>query len=223
MAIQTPMIRSNKVKHVDPLPGKGKTEGRMPRGRAVPVFFLFTFLFFFNLPGVLAQQMKQPVYPVVQEGEWQVKVLHPDGYILDVRAFDRMGNFYEIKAVKDSCQSYIMDIGAYLDDKILPVKVLLGAEEQKRVSAIDDQGQTYLLRAITPEGRLLPIIGISSSVYTIDVKAVTPEGRLLNLRAVSPEGKLREVKGIKMYEKSLETTLHGVEVQAHMVVLPQLQ
>lgn len=221
MAIQLPMDRLKARKHTQIALGRRKSNSRNPMEKAIYAAFMVVFMCF---SATSAQQVtRQEKSDAREGGVWHVKALHPDGYILDVRAYDRMGNVYEVKAVNDSCQSYIMDINAYSDKEILPVKVLMGTDGHNPVSAIDDEGKNFQLRAVTPEGKFFPIRGSKSSVYTVDIKAVTPEGRLLNIRAVSPDGKLREVKGIKMYEKSLEMTLQGVEIHAHLVALPQLQ
>ncbi len=52
---------------------------------------------------------------------------------------------------------------------------------------------------------------------------VAPEGAYYGVKAISSNGKLNDVKGVKMYDKRLETTMYGVEVHAHVVALPQIQ
>jgi len=159
----------------------------------------------------------------IQNLIWHVKALHPDGYTLDVKAFDEKGLMYDVKAIQDSTQSYIMDVKAFRGTNEMPVKVLVSEDEYKPVAAIDENGNIYPIKAIDKNGNFLEVKGVRKSGYIIHIKAIGPEGEFFGVKAISSQGKLNDVKGVKMYDKRLEQTLHGVEIHAHVVALPQNQ
>jgi len=159
----------------------------------------------------------------IQNLIWHVKALHPDGYTLDVKAFDKKGLMYDVKAMQDSTQSYIMDVKSFLGTDQMPVKVLVSEKEYKPVVAIDNNGNVYPIKAIDKNGNFLEVRGVRQSGYIIHIKALGPEGQFYGVKAISSQGKLNDVKGVKMYDKRLEQTLHGIEIHAHVVALPQIQ
>jgi len=163
----------------------------------------------------------------IQKLIWHVKAMHPDGYTLDVKAFDEKGLMYDVKAIQDSTQSYIMDIKAFIKAFMgttqMPVKVLVSEEQYKPVAAIDENGNVYPIKAIDKNGNLLEVRGVRKSGYIVHIKAIGPNGEFYGVKAISSQGKLNDVKGVKMYDKRLEQTLHGVEIHAHLVALPQIQ
>ena len=154
---------------------------------------------------------------------WHIKAIHPDGYTLDVKAFDDKGNKFDVKAIQDSTQRYIMDVKAFMGSKELPVKVLVSEEAYKPVVAIDEKGNVYEIKAIDKSGQFLSVKGVRKSGYIVHIKALDPGGEFYGVKAISSTGKLNDVKGVKMYDKRLETILNGVEVHAHVVALPQIQ
>lgn len=166
--------------------------------------------------GLAQAQTKQ------QQVIWHIKAMHPDGYTLDVKAFGKDGAIYDVKALEDIEQRYIMDVTAFKGAKKLPVKVLVSEAEYKPVVAIDEQGNTYEVRALNRDGSFMEVKGVRSSGYIIHIKAVDEKGEFLGVKAISPSGNLNDVKGIKMYDKRVEVNLHGVDVHAHVVALPQL-
>ncbi len=160
---------------------------------------------------------------ISQEIVWHVKVIHPEGYTLDVKAIDSAGNRYDVKALENSNQRYIMDVKAFVGGKMLPVKVLVSEDEYKPVVAITDDGVTYQIVAIDKDGKYLEVRGVRKSGYIVHIKAIDESGAFYGVKAISQKGKLNDVKGIKMYDKRLEVTMKGVEVHAHVVALPQVQ
>lgn len=158
-----------------------------------------------------------------QQVVWHVKALHPDGYTLDVKAFDSEGNQFDVKALEGFDQRYIMDVKAFVGDEKLPVKVLVSEQEFKPVVAIGKNGEIYKIMAIDKSGRLLSIRGVRNSGYIIHIKAISENKVFYGVKAISEAGKLNDIKGIKMYDKRLELTMNGVEVHAHVVALPQVQ
>jgi hypothetical protein len=154
---------------------------------------------------------------------WHVKAIHPKGNTMDVKAFNENGDRFDVKAIEDAEQSYIMEVRAFVNGRGFPVKVLVSEDENKPLAGIDEQGNTYVLRAITADGKYLPIKGVRKSGYIVHVKAVNEDGSFYGVKALSTSGKLRDIKGVKMYDKQLEVTLNGVPVHAHVVALPQIQ
>ena len=47
---------------------------------------------------------------------WHVKAMHPEGYTMDVKAFDAEGNRYDVKVLEDADQKYIMDVKAFVGE-----------------------------------------------------------------------------------------------------------
>jgi len=182
------------------------------------ITWIWTLIFF----GVFALMNAQE-----ESGEkeiiWHVKAIHPTGYTMDVKAFNENGVRFDVKALEDAEQSYIMEVRTFVKGEGIPVKVLLSEEQYKPLAGIDDNGKTYVLRAITAEGKYLPVKGVRKSGYIIHVKAIGEDGSFYGVKALSTSGKLRDVKGVKMYDKQLEITLHGVPVHAHVVALPQTE
>lgn len=167
--------------------------------------------------------MTDSIENIVQDDIWHVKALHPEGYTMDVKAIDEQHNLYDIKALENSDQRYIMDVKAFVGKEIFPVKVMVSEEEYKPVVAIVGQGKTYDVVAIDKNGKYLKVKGVRKTGYIIHIKAVGENGVLYGVKSISKKGKLNDVKGIKMYDKRLEITMEGLEVHAHVVALPQIQ
>ena len=167
--------------------------------------------------------MTDSVENTAQDVIWHVKALHPEGYTMDVKAIDEQHNQYDIKALENSDQRYIMDVKAFVGKETFPVKVMVSEEEYKPVVAIVGQGKTYSLVAIDRNGKYLKVKGVRKTGYIVHIKAVADNGEFYGVKAISKKGKLNDVKGIKMYDKRLEITMDGLEVHAHVVALPQIQ
>lgn len=159
--------------------------------------------------------------PIFENTYWHVKAVHPNGYFLDIKAFDNKGTSYEIKAIQDSEQKIVMNIKAFVGDKVFPVKILDTDKKYDPVSVIADDGSIYNLKAITPNGDKLDIKGVSRSGNIIHVKAISKEGDVYGVIGISPNGNLVDVKGIKMTKEILEYSINGVAVHAHVKTLPQ--
>lgn len=159
----------------------------------------------------------------MQQVVWHVKALHPEGYTLDVKAFDLKGNQFDVKALEGYDQRYIMDVKAFVGGEKLPVKVLVSEEQFKPVVAIGKNGEIYNIMAIDKTGKRLNVRGVRKSGYIIHIKAISQDNIFYGVKAISEAGKLNDIKGIKMYDKRLEMTMNGIEVHAHVVALPQVQ
>ena len=71
---------------------------------------------------------------------WNVSAINPAVSFLDIKAIDEDGNMYDVKAIQNSDQRYLIDIKALINGKRLPVKMLLSDDEYAPVSAIGDDG-----------------------------------------------------------------------------------
>ena len=167
--------------------------------------------------------MTDTVENIAQDVIWHVKALHPEGYTMDVKAIDEQHNQYDIKALENSDQRYIMDVKAFVGKEMFPVKVMVSEDEYKPVVAIVGQGKTYSLVAIDRNGKYLKVKGVRKTGYIVHIKAVGENGVFYGVKAISQKGKVNDVKGVKMYDKRLEITMDGLEVHAHVVALPQIQ
>lgn len=151
---------------------------------------------------------------------WNVKAYHPSGKLLKVKAL-RDGHEYDVKAIQDSDQISILNVKAFVNDKILPVKVLVSSDVFMPVKAIDVDGSIIDIKAITEDGQILDIKGISQSGNIVNLRAIDKDGEFYKIEAISPKGWINNVKGVKLLESTVEQTINGVDVYAHIKAMPQ--
>ena len=189
------------------------------------ISFIFTTLtlMFIASDEVLAQGIKVAEENPAQQIIWHIKALHPDGYTMDVKAIDSEGVRHDVKAFENGDQKYIMEVKAFFGEQTNAVKVLVSEKEHKPVVAIKENGDTIPVVAISREGKYMPVRGLRKSGYIVHIKAIGPKGEIYGVKAISKDGQLYDVKGVKMYDKQLEATMHGRQVHAHVVALPQLK
>lgn len=154
---------------------------------------------------------------------WHVKGIHPEGRTLDIKALDPDGNRYDVKAIQDSGQRQIMDVKALMDGMKVPVKILVGGDPYAPVKAIGADGTIYDIKALSPEGERLDVKGVRLAGNILDIKVVAPDGTFYGVKALSPEGLLNDVKGVKMESETSEGMVNGVEIQAHVKAIPQIE
>ncbi|NNK80938.1 MAG: hypothetical protein HKO93_05540, partial [Flavobacteriales bacterium] len=159
--------------------------------------------------------------PSFEEIIWNVKAIHPDGQTINVKAFDELGNPYDIKAIQNSDQDSFLDVRALVEGKKLPVKMLVSDDLFAPVKAIDQGGSTYTVRAITDEGEEMDVKGIERIGSIVIMRAVSEAGDYYAIKAISPEGKLNDIKGIKINAADREMSLHGLSVHAHIKAMHQ--
>lgn len=153
---------------------------------------------------------------------WHVKAFRPEAKLLKVKAIDKEGNFHDVKAIQNSDDTSILDVKAFVNGKILPIKILMNeTNNYLPVKAIDDDGTIIDIKALTEDGRLLDVKGVSKSGNVVHIRAITKNGTRFNIIAISPKGIVNDVKGIKMQQTDLETTIKGVEVFAHVKSISQ--
>ena len=147
---------------------------------------------------------------------WNVKAIQPDGKSLDIKAFDTAGDPHDIKAIQNSDQDNFLDVIAIADGEELPVKILVSTDQYAPVSAINEKGITYDLKAITADGEQLDVKGVAKFGYIVLMKAITKKGSFYPVKAISPDGKLNDVKGIKINLQDREMTLRDQSIYAHV-------
>lgn len=152
---------------------------------------------------------------------WHVKAFRPQFKFLKIKAIDKNGTVYDIKAIQNSEQTSLLDVKAFVKGKRLPVKMLVGEGKYYPVKAIDESGDILDIKAITEEGQFLPVKGVSQSGNIVHIRAIYNNMIFYNVVAISPSGKTNAVKGIKMSSDKVETTVNGTEVFAHIKSIPQ--
>lgn len=53
-----------------------------------------------------------------------VKAIHPEGRHLDVNPLDEGGNAHEVTAIEQTGNPNVLDVKAFVGNRVLPVKVL---------------------------------------------------------------------------------------------------
>ncbi len=147
---------------------------------------------------------------------WNVKAIYPDGRSFDVKAFNSAGKPFDIKAIQNSDQDNLLDVKAIVDGEKLPVKILVSKNQFTPVVAISNKGNAYKLKAITPEGGQLQVIGVVRFGNIVIMKAVTKKGKFYGVKAISPTGQLNDIKGIKITRGDREMTIKGHSIYAHV-------
>ena len=154
---------------------------------------------------------------------WHIKAVHPAGKLLDVKAIDKDGGIHDVKAIQQTGNRHILDIKAFVDGKVLPVKVLASGSWLGPVKAIGEDGAIFDIKALTANKEKLDVKAVSRSGHVLDIKAVGDEHQFYGVKAVSAEGQLYDVKGVKMSESPVEVKINNVEVRAHVKALPQVR
>ncbi len=150
---------------------------------------------------------------------WNVKVMHPEGKTIDIKAIEQQGNIYDVKALQDSEQYSFLDIKAFVNGNELPVKLLVSEDQYAPLKAIGPDGTVFDIKAINSDGTKLDIKGISSSGNLIHVKAISESGELYGVKAIAPDGQTNHVKGIKISEKQM--SIAEIDVYAHVKAIKQ--
>jgi hypothetical protein len=153
---------------------------------------------------------------------WHVKAYHPDGKLLDVKAITKDGKIHDVKVIQNSDQTSIMGVKAFVNGKILPVKVLVSEDEYLPVKAITADGTVIDIKALSSDGENLDLKAVRQSGNILHLNVIDENGEFYNIEAISPKGWIRDVKGIKMLTSPVEVVINGVEVYAHIKSVPQV-
>ena len=164
----------------------------------------------------------KPETEIIEDIIWQVKAYRPDAMLLRVKAIDKDGTIYDIKAIQDSDDTSVLNVKALVNGERLPVKLLTKTDEPYYpVKAIKPDGTIMDVKALTEDGTILDIKGVSRSGNVIHIRAIDKDMRRYNIIAVSPFGVVNQVKGVKMLDQDVETVINGVTVYAHIKAMQQ--
>jgi len=155
---------------------------------------------------------------------WHVKAFRPDAQILNVKAIDKKGNIYDVKAIQPhETSSSVLNVKAIVDGKRLPIKIILPSDNEKYfpLVAINDDGSIMKIVAINDKGKYLEVKGHSKSGNIIHISAITANAMGYNILSVSPFGEVNSVVGMKMLDATEEAVINGVSVYAHVKAIKQ--
>ena len=153
---------------------------------------------------------------------WDVKAYVPEAKLIKVKAIDKDGNMYDIKAVQRFDDTSILDIKALVNGVQLPVKLIVKDDDiYYPLKAITNGGTLLDIKAVTETGELLPVKGIGKKGNIVYIRAISKDTSFYNVFAISPEGRVNDVKGVKMLDTTLETTINGILIFAHVKALLQ--
>jgi len=184
------------------------------------ILLCFAAILFVNLS---FSQKNKAIQGEFKEVIWHVKAFKPDVKFLEIKAIDKNGNIYDVKAIQNSKQTSLLDVKAFVKGKRLPVKMLIGIGKYYPVKAIDEEGNIFDIKAITEEGEFLPVKGVSQSGNIVHIRAIYKDLIFYNVIAISPDGATNAVKGIKMNSEDVETTVNGQEIFAHIKSISQIK
>ena len=153
---------------------------------------------------------------------WDIKAYMPEAKLIKIKAIDKDGNMYAVKAIQNFDDTSILDVKAIVNEKLLPVKLIVKEKDiYFPLKAITSDGTLLDIKAITETGELLPVKGVGQSGIVVHIRAIDEDNSFHSIFAISPEGQVNDVKGIKMLTTNLETTINGVSIFAHVKALRQ--
>lgn len=168
------------------------------------------------------QNMDKPEVERPSGAYWNVKAYSPDWGLLKVKAIDKEGNIYPIKAIQDSHDTSLLDVKALIYGKRVAIKLIkVKNDNLYPVKAIMDDGTILDVKAIDEDGEFIDVKGFSKSGNIVNIRAIRSQPIMYTIIAVSPDGRVNDVKGVKMTTQEVETVLHGVKVFAHVKALTQ--
>ena len=189
------------------------------RGLACSVLF-FLGMFFTTAQETTTQVEKSEEFqgPIF----WQVKAFRPQAKFIDIKAIDKNGKKYDVRAIQTYDDSSFLNVKALVDGEQLPIKLIVKQGDRfYPVKAIDHDGTIIDIKAVTKNGEIWDVKGVSKSGNIVHLRAISKLGVFYNIIAVSPDGKVNDVKGLKMLDTEVETIINGVSVFAHVKSLAQ--
>ena len=164
----------------------------------------------------------KPETEITSDIFWHIKAYHYEAKLLNIKAIDKNGVKYPVKAIQSSENTSVLNIKALVDGKRLPIKLIVKGDEQYYpAKAIMDDGTLIDIKAITEDGQIFDVKGTSKSGNIIHIRAIDKDYRRYNIIAISPLGNVMAVKGVKMMEKEVEAVINGVKIFAHVKAIPQ--
>ncbi len=153
---------------------------------------------------------------------WDVKAYRPEAVLLKVKAIDKRGRQYDVKAIQYSDDTSVLDVKVLINDERVPVKLLIkSGNEYYPLKGIMPDGTVIDIKAFSERGEILPVKGVSKSGNVIHIRAISGGTIFYNIVAISPEGKFNDVKGIKMLSSETEANIYGVPIFSHVKALHQ--
>ena len=153
---------------------------------------------------------------------WNIKAYRGEANLLKIKAIDKNGTQYPVKAIQASENTSVLNVKALVDGKRLPIKLIVkGGAQYYPAKAIMDDGTLLDIKAITEDGQILDVKGTSKSGNIVHLRAIDKDHKRFNILAISPLGDVMAVKGIKMMDTEVEAVINGVKVFAHVKSIPQ--
>jgi hypothetical protein len=153
---------------------------------------------------------------------WNIKAYHGEANLLKIKAIDKNGTQYPVKAIQSTENTSVLNVKALVDGKRLPIKLIVkGGAVYYPAKAIMDDGTLLDIKAITEDGQILDVKGTSKSGNIVHLRAIDKDYKRYNIIAISPYGNVMAVKGVKMMDTEVEAVIHGVKIFAHVKSIPQ--
>ncbi|MBK6541127.1 MAG: hypothetical protein IPG10_07580 [Flavobacteriales bacterium] len=150
---------------------------------------------------------------------WNIKTVLPTGVTLDVKAFDKAGKQYDVKALENG-DTHVMDVKAIDGATMMPIKVLVSTDAFLPVKAIAADGTLLDVKALDANGERLDVKGVAQAGHLYHIKAIGPDRALYGVKAISPTGQMRDIKGVQVDPEEVAAVVQGVKVAAHVKALP---
>jgi hypothetical protein len=190
-------------------------------------------LFFFSI--LIANTMQAQIEDITKRSDlikpeteitsdifWNIKAYHGEANLLKIKAIDKNGMQYPVKAIQVSENTSVLNVKALVDGKRLPIKLIVKAGAQYYpAKAIMDDGTLLDIKAITENGQILDVKGTSKSGNIVHLRAIDKDYKRYNIIAISPYGNVMAVKGVKMMDTEVEAVINGVKIFAHVKSIPQ--
>ncbi|MBO6606412.1 hypothetical protein [Psychroserpens sp.] len=191
------------------------------------IHVLIAFIFCFSIASAQVTE-EAHVNPNKPETElppdilWDVKAYRPEAVLLKVKAIDKRGKQYDVKAIQYSDDASVLDVKIIMNGERVPVKLLVkSGNEYYPLKGITPDGNIIDIKALSERGEILPIKGVSKSGNVIHIRAISGGTIFYNIVAISPEGQFNDVKGVKMISSEVEANIYGVPIFSHVKALHQ--
>ena len=146
---------------------------------------------------------------------WNIKAVLPTGVTLDVKAFDKSGKQYDVKALENG-DTHIIDVKAIDGGVQLPIKVIASDDAMMPVKAIAPDGTLLDIKALHTDGSKLDVKGVAESGHLVHIKAIGPDRAMYGVKAISSSGQMRDIKGVRIGMNGKDADVNGVSVYAHV-------
>jgi len=147
---------------------------------------------------------------------WNVMAVTADGKNLKVKAIDNDGNQFDVLATQESEQHSFMNVKAFVDGYVLPVKIMQSKGKYAHVNAINSKGAIYKIKAISEDNEQFDVKGIVRLGRIIDIKVIDKNGDFLAVKAFAPDGKSNYISGIKILDTEVEMKVQQHSIYAHV-------